>query len=130
MDAGKLYGRGISFPPRVGEDGRVAWSAGEENIRDAIRVILLTEPGERLLRPDFGAGLRRFLFEPNTVTTRRAIEDAITVALKDWEARIAVESVTVEEEPDDPRAVLATVTYRLVATSAVERVSLSVGVAG
>ncbi|WP_437534798.1 GPW/gp25 family protein [Sorangium sp. So ce726] len=130
MDAGKLYGRGISFPPRVGEDGRVAWSAGEENIRDAIRVILLTEPGERLLRPDFGAGLRRFLFEPNTVTTRRAIEDAITTALKDWEARIAVESVIVEEEPDDPRAVLATVTYRLVATSAVERVSLSVGVAG
>ncbi|WP_437299160.1 GPW/gp25 family protein [Sorangium sp. So ce426] len=130
MDAGKLYGRGISFPPRVGEDGRVAWSVGEENIRDAIRVILLTEPGERLLRPDFGAGLRRFLFEPNTVTTRRAIEEAITVALKDWEARIAVESVTVEEEPDDPRAVLATVTYRLVATSAVERVSLSVGVAG
>lgn len=130
MDAGKLYGRGISFPPRVGEDGRVAWSVGEANIRDAIRVILLTEPGERLLRPDFGAGLRRFLFEPNTVTTRRAIEEAITNALKDWEARIAVESVTVEEEPDDPRAVLATVTYRLVATSAVERVSLSVGVAG
>jgi uncharacterized protein len=130
MDAGRLYGRGISFPPRVGEDGRVAWSVGEENIRDAIQVILLTEPGERLMRPDFGAGLGRFLFEPNTVTTRRAIEEAITTALKDWEARISVESVTVEEDPDDPRSALATVIYRLVATRAVDRVSLSVGVAG
>ncbi len=130
MDAGTLYGRGISFPPRIGEDGRVAWSEGAENIRDAIRVILLTEPGERLMRPDFGAGLGRFLFEPNTVTTRRAIEEAITTALRDWEPRITVESVVVDEDADDPRSALATVTYKLVATSALERVSLGVTVAG
>lgn len=130
MDAGTLYGRGISFPPRIGEDGRVAWSEGAENIRDAIRVILLTEPGERLMRPDFGAGLGRFLFEPNTVTTRRAIEEAITAALRDWEPRITVESVVVDEDADDPRSALATVTYKLVATSALERVSLGVTVAG
>ncbi len=129
MDAGTLYGRGISFPPRIGEDGRVAWSEGAENIRDAIRVILLTEPGERLMRPDFGAGLGRFLFEPNTVTTRRAIEEAITTALRDWEPRITVESVVVDEDADDPRSALATVTYKLVATSALERVSLGVTVA-
>ncbi len=130
MDAGTLYGRGISFPPRIGEDGRVAWSEGAENIRDAIRVILLTEPGERLMRPDFGAGLGRFLFEPNTVTTRRAIEEAITTALRDWEPRITVESVVVDEDADDPRSALATVTYKLVATSALERVSLGVTLAG
>ena len=130
MDAGRLYGRGVSFPPRVGEDGRVAWSTGDENIRDAIRVILLTEPGERLMRPDFGAGLGRYLFEPNTVTTRRAIEESIKRALADWEPRIIVQSVAVEEDPDDPRSALATVTYKLVATRAIERVSLGVGVAG
>jgi len=130
MDTGKLYGRGLSFPPRVGADGRTVWSEGTENIRDAIRVILLTEPGERLMQPDFGAGLRRFLFEPNTVTTRRAIEESITRALAAWEPRIAVESVSVVEDPNDPRAAVATVTYKLVATRAIERVSLNVGVSG
>ena len=39
VDSGNLLGRGIAFPPRVGSDGRLAWSEGEANIRDAIRVI-------------------------------------------------------------------------------------------
>ena len=43
VKAGRSLGRGISFPPRVGPDGRLAWSAGEQNIREAIRVILMTE---------------------------------------------------------------------------------------
>ena len=58
----------MSFPPRVGPDGRVAWSEGEVNVREAIRIILMTEPRERLRLPEFGGGLSRFLFEPNTVT--------------------------------------------------------------
>ena len=40
MDEGRVFGRGISFPPRVGPDGRVAWSAGPYNIREMIRVVL------------------------------------------------------------------------------------------
>src|SRR5207244_5141326 len=70
MDGGQLYGRGMAFPPRVGPDGRVAWSEGEVNIREAIQIILKTEERERLNLPAFGGGLRKFLFEPNTVTTR------------------------------------------------------------
>jgi hypothetical protein len=42
MDAGAIFGRGISFPPRIGPDGRVAWSAGEENVRECMRIILQT----------------------------------------------------------------------------------------
>ena len=41
-DAGDLFGRGISFPPRVGADGRIVWSEGEQNMRESIRVILMT----------------------------------------------------------------------------------------
>ena len=48
MDGGQLYGRGMSFPPRVGDDGRIAWSEGETNIREAIQVILRTQERERL----------------------------------------------------------------------------------
>jgi Bacteriophage baseplate protein W len=125
MDAGRLFGRGIAFPPRV-ENGRVAWSAGEENIREAIRIVLLTDQRERIRLPEFGGTLRRFLFEPNTVVTRHRIEEQINVALSRWEDRIAVDTIAVEPDADDPQAAIATITYRLVATQTVERVSLTV----
>jgi phage baseplate assembly protein W len=130
MDAGKLIGRGISFPPRVGPDGRVQWSEGERNVREAIQVVLATEPRERILLPEFGAGLARFLFEPNTVTTRHQIAERITRALALWEPRISVESVAVEADPQDARAATATITYKLVATGARERLSLNITLAG
>jgi phage baseplate assembly protein W len=129
MDVGRLFGRGISFPPRV-RDGRVVWSEGEENIRDAIRVILMTEPGERVMLPEFGAGLGRFVSEPNTPATRFAITEQVTGALARWEPRIRVESVDAREDLTDPRAVTVTVVWRLVATGAQERVSLGVPVGG
>jgi phage baseplate assembly protein W len=130
MDLGKLFGRGIALPPGVGSDGRVRWSEGEDNIRDAIQIILLTEPGERLMLPDFGAGLGRFLFEPNTVSTRRAIGEQISSALRRWEPRIILENVEVEEHPDALEAAVATIAYRLVSTDTLERVSIEVRLAG
>ena len=126
MDAGKIFGRGISFPPRIGPDGRVSWSAGETNIREAIRIILMTEQRERVTLPDFGGSLGQFLFEPNTVTTRHLIQERITQALAQWEPRIRVETVDVAPDPDDEQAAIATITYKLVATQARERVSLGV----
>jgi phage baseplate assembly protein W len=130
VDSGQLYGRGISFPPRVGPDGRVAWSEGERNVRESIQVILLTELRERLRLPDFGGGLGLFLFEPNTVSTRHLIKDRITKALAQWEPRLSVEAVGVEADPDDPQAAIATITYKLVATQTRERVSLNVSLGG
>jgi phage baseplate assembly protein W len=130
MDRGQLFGRGISFPPRVGPDGRVTWSSGEESVRESIRVILMTEQPERLRTPSFGGSLGRFLFEPNTVTTRRSIQDRITRELAQWEPRIHVESVDVTADPEDPQAAVAAITYKLVATQARESVSLTVTLAG
>lgn len=130
MDTGRLFGRGIAFPPRVGSDGRVAWSEGETNVREAIRIILMTERRERLMLPEFGGGLGPSLFEPNTVTTRHLIKDRIQKALAEWEPRIKVEDVRVEEDPDDPQGAVATIAYKLVATQSRERVSLSVTLAG
>ncbi len=129
-ESGRMFGRGLAFPPRVGGDGRVAWSEGELNVREAIQVILLTERRERLMLPEFGGGLSGYLFEPNTVTTRRLIKDRIQRALEQWEPRISVERVDVEPDPQDPEAAVATITYQLVATQTRERVSLGVTLAG
>lgn len=130
MDAGRVYGRGVAFPPRVGPEGRVRWSEGEAHVRESIRLILLTEPGERAMRQDFGGGLGAFLFEPNTAATHQAVRARIAAALARWEPRVAVESVEVAASPDDPRAAVATIRYRLVATQARERVSLALTLAG
>ena len=125
-----IFGQGLSFPPRVGADGRLAWSEGEDNVRESIRVLLLTEPAERLMRPEFGCGLRRFLFEPNTVTTRTLIREAVTNAIKVWEPRVAVEGVTVEPDAEDPRLVAVEIRFRLVATQALGGLSVTLQLEG
>jgi phage baseplate assembly protein W len=130
MDAGQLYGRGIAFPPHVGADGRIAWSEGEANIREAIEIVLRTEERERVNLPSFGAGLRRFLFEPNTVATRFQIEDRITKALQQWEPRIVIKSVEAEEDPRDPQSAVVTIHYQLVATQGTAQVAINVRLAG
>ena len=130
MDAGRIYGRGVAFPPRVGPDGHIEWSEGEVNIRQAIEVILKTEERERLNLPAFGAGLRRFLFEPNTVGTHHQIAERIRRALQLWEPRITVSAIEVEDDADDPQSAIATIRYQLVATRASGDVTVRVAMAG
>lgn len=129
MAGDTVFGSGISFPMRLGPDGRVAVSSGPENIRESIRVILCTEPGERLRLQDFGGGAGRFLFDPNTVATRRRVQERIEEALHRWEPRVALQAVEVEEDPDDPQAAIATIRYQLVANRASEQLAVRVRLA-
>jgi uncharacterized protein len=129
MDEGEIFGRGIAFPPRIGPDGRLAWSSGPQNIREAIQIILLTELQERLMLPGFGGGLQSFLFQPNIVSVHRQIQERVTRALARWEPRIALRSVTVEADLDDAYTAVVTINYQLVATQAEDRISLRVRLA-
>jgi phage baseplate assembly protein W len=126
MNGGQLYGRSMSFPPRIGEDGRVAWSEGETNVREAIQIILKTEEKERINLPGFGAGLQRLLFEPNTVTTQTVIKDRITKSLQLWEPRISISQVDVRRDPSDPEAAIANIEYRLVSTHIEQNVNVRI----
>ena len=130
MDAGRIYGRGVAFPPHVGPDGHIEWSEGEANIRQAIEVILKTEERERLNLPAFGGGLRRFLFEPNTVATQHEIAERIRRALQLWEPRITISAVDVEDDANDPQSAIATIRYQLVATRASGDATVRVALAG
>ena len=129
MDEGKLFGRSNAFPPRIGPDGRLTWSEGPANIRESIRIILLTELEERVMLPKFGGGLRSFLFQPNTPSTHRLIEARTERALKRWEPRIRVESIVVEPDPDEVQGAFVHVAYRLVALDLRDQVSLAVQLA-
>ncbi|MFD7629893.1 GPW/gp25 family protein [Streptomyces sp. NPDC059851] len=104
LPAGEAWsGTGIRFPlrPQGGTGGRLGWVAGTAAIRQSVETVLDTEPGERVMRPTFGCGLRRHLMAPNTPATRAAIAAEISEALTAWEPRIRLTevSVTPGEEP-------------------------------
>ena len=81
-------GSGPRFPFRPDTSGAMTGVGGMELIRQSIAIILDTEPGERIMLPDFGCGLRRYLMETNSLMTRSAMESDITAALEKWEPRI------------------------------------------
>ena len=106
----EMLGRGWAFPVAPDAIGRLPLAAGPEKVAESIRIILDTEPGERIMRPDFGCGLRRFLMAPNSVATRALIERQVGQALTAWEPRIELLSVQVEPG-DDPALVLIRIAY-------------------
>lgn len=117
MTAIEALGRGWPFP--VAPDGRaprIAWAEGREKVRQAIALVLETEPGERVMRPTFGAGLRRYLMEPNTVAVRALIERDVEQALRTWEPRIQLTDVSVSPG-DDPALVEIAIAYVHVRTA-------------
>ena len=104
-------GTGLRFP-LVTRDG-FGWVAGADAVEQSIRTILLTEPGERIARPDFGAGLRRFLFAPNSLELRTRIRAAVTEALSRDVARIRVDGVAVNTDPREATVLRIAIRYEI-----------------
>jgi phage baseplate assembly protein W len=112
-----FLGRGWAFPVKAGADGDVALAVDEEDIREAVRLILETEPGERVMRPDFGAGLRGLVFDPINTTTVALVRHRVEEALTAWEPRIEVDRVDVSTEEATSGKLLVRVDYRVRATN-------------
>ena len=111
-----FLGVGWAFP--VCPDGdEIGVAAYEEDIRQAIRIILGTGRGERLMRPDFGAGLNEFVFEPVNTATMERLRKRVSDALIGWEPRIDVESVAVTADLVESNKLLISVHYRVRATN-------------
>lgn len=118
LDPEKAFlGVGWSFPPALDVTRVPAMVAYEEDIRQSIMIIMGTEPGERIMRPDFGAGLNRFVFEPANTTTMALIQTRVRGALVDWEPRIEVIDVKVTLDPNERNLLLIETTYRVRATN-------------
>jgi hypothetical protein len=112
-----FLGVGCAFPPHVQADGSIAEAVYEEDIRQAIRIIIFTNRGERLMRPDFGAGLNEFVFASVNTTTMTLIETRVRDSLITWEPRIDVLQVTVTADPSERNKLLIDLTYRVRATN-------------
>jgi len=117
VDPRAFLGSGWAFPLAVRADGTPAMVSHEEDIRQAIPIILGTEPGERVMRPDFGAGLSAFVFEPVSPSTMTRLGNRVRDALIDFEARIDVLDVSVTTDPDTRNRLAVDVSYRVRATN-------------
>jgi phage baseplate assembly protein W len=95
-----FLGTGWAFPPRLGATGEIETADHEEDIRQAIRIILGTIPGERQMRPDFGSGLQALVFEPISERTVGLVRHRVEEALIEWEPRI--DSIDVQVTADPP----------------------------
>lgn len=92
----RTLGRGWAAPAAVDGIGEPRLEAGAEKVRQSIRLVLGTRHGERAMRPDFGAGLEDFLFEPLSTTTAALVRHRVETALVQWEPRIDVLEVRVK----------------------------------
>ena len=80
-----MSGRHMRFPFHIGEDGRPDAPADlPDHVRSEVIQLLLTNPGERLFQPSFGAGLKRLVFEANDDVTAGLARARITKALSFW----------------------------------------------
>ena len=94
----------FAFPFRIdAASGQAARASYQDHVDQMIRQILLTDPGERVCLPDFGAGIRRLLFAPITAQLHATATMMITSALNTWLAdQIIVSSVTVQTPASTP----------------------------
>ena len=106
MGCSSFLGTGFSFPVMPDSaTGRFMSSSFEEDIKEAIYIILMTKKGERLMRPDFGCGIHDFAFATLDYTTVSQMEKSIKEALIKWEPRIRDISVEVSQDtPEDGKA--------------------------
>ncbi|RPJ44327.1 MAG: baseplate protein [Chloroflexi bacterium] len=120
VDPQKAFlGAGWAFPFAIEPGGAISQAAYETDIKQAIYIILSTNPGERVMRPDFGAGLKAFVFEPANPTTLARLRSRVENSLIAWEPRIDVLEVKVSAPRSSPGRVDISIDYRVRATNSV-----------
>ena len=109
----EFIGRGWAFPMRTDATGRIALVSREQEIEEAIRLILGTALGERPMRPEFGCEIHDLVFDPSDTSTAAKIAVAVRAALRRWEPRISVTDVIVSFDTADPSVIYIDIRYAL-----------------
>lgn len=101
-DVKKFLGTGWSFPISIDrETGRIKTESYEESVAQSIKIIIMTQTGERVMRPGFGSGLRSFTFETADYSNLAVMEKEIRTALVKWEPRITDVEVSVKQDDNE-----------------------------
>jgi uncharacterized protein len=111
-----IVGRGVRFPLRPDARGRLGYTSGAENVEQSLKLVLLTNVRERVMRAEFGSKLREMLFGPGSEQGLRLVETTVVESIRDWEPRVDVLSVTAEADPRDPSHIVIQLSYSIRAT--------------
>jgi phage baseplate assembly protein W len=112
-----ILGSGLAFPMRGDARGNLALARAEDDVREAICIILGTAPGERPMRPEFGCGIHDHVFEAVDAYTLGRLEREIRLALDRWEPRIEVREIDFDVAGAGRGELLIELSYVLRATS-------------
>jgi phage baseplate assembly protein W len=112
-----ILGTGLAFPLGVDRRGGIALAHGEDDVEQAIAIILSTAPGERPMRPEFGCGVHDYVFDVIDAATLGRMEEEIRAALERWEPRIDVSGIDFALDTLDEGGLAITIQYRLRATN-------------
>ena len=117
--AKEFLGRGWKFPVAVNPaTGRIAMSEFEEDIKESIRIIVSTAPGERVMRPEFGCGIHDLAFAPMSRITIGLFESRVREAINKFEARIDIVKLEISTRDADRGKLEIDLTYRIRDTNA------------
>jgi len=112
-----FLGTGWAFPVETDSRGAVQTADAEDDIRDAIRIILGTAKGERVMRPEFGCAIHDHVFSAVTPATLNLIESSVREALVQWEPRIDIEDIDARLDDKKPTVVHIEIEYRVRTTN-------------
>ena len=111
-DSRSFLGTGFKFPVQVDSlTGKVRTSSDEEDIRESIRIILGTQPGERPMSPHFGCSINSFIFGTTDYTSMTMMKHEIVNSLTMWEPRIRDIGVEIVRSPEDDGVLLIEISY-------------------
>jgi phage baseplate assembly protein W len=97
--AASPIGQGIAFPLHTSVQGQLQISNQHQNLEESIKIILQTDIGERVYRPDFGSRLSELLFAPMNTQTLLLLRVYTEEALEKWEPRIVIDAIRTEPDP-------------------------------
>jgi len=112
----EFLGRGWKFPVSL-EEGSFALAEEDEDIREAIVIILSTTPGERVMRPEFGCGIHEYVFSIINSNNLLLIEDEVRKALTLYEPRIVTEEVKAEPDTSEGGKLLVHIGYTVLSSN-------------
>jgi hypothetical protein len=115
--AKEFLGVGWTYPVGTKMNGDIAMSQFEDDIREAIPIILGTAKGERVMRPDFGCGIHDLVFSPINTATITLVENSVREALTVYEPRIELIKVEALSDRAEEGKLLVNIDYRVRSTN-------------
>jgi hypothetical protein len=116
--AEKFLGTGWTFPVQPDEvTGCISMSQYEQDIKEALWIILSTRKGERVMRPEFGCGIHDFVFSVVNTSTLALIETSVREALTFWEPRIEVTDVKISTDRVNVGQLIINIDYKVRTTN-------------